>query len=135
MNLGMGVMLGMLSGNKKSAEAFTEAMGKIITALEITEKELLFTLDNGSRIKLFDDGQSCCESRYMHTDDDLPAFVGATLLGAEVRDGPSIDGEYDEIKDSEFLIVNTSLGQFTVVNYNEHNGYNGGFLIRCVKIN
>ena len=62
----------------------------------------------------------------MHTDDDLAAFVGAKLLGARIADGPTIEEDY-EVKESQFLIVETSLGEFTVVNYNEHNGYYGGF--------
>lgn len=124
-------MIGLLGGNRESAEAFTEAIGKTITDLRIRDEEALeFTFKDGTRLALFDDGQSCCEHRWMHTDDDLAYYVGSDLQGAEVREGPEVEDSY-EVKESEFLIVTTTKGQFTVVNYNEHNGYYGGFLIRA----
>ena len=132
-------MIGLLSGSERSVEIFSENIGKIIVALAIVEREdspfneLLFTFENGSKMKLFDDGQSCCESRYMNTDDNLADFIGASLQGAEVRAAEAEIGDYGDAKESEFLIVSTSIGQFTVVNYNEHNGYYGGFLIRAAE--
>lgn len=132
--VGIGVLLNRLSGNTESAKTVQENTGKVITALEITESELLFTFADDAKMKLFDDGQSCCEHRYMHTDDDIQDFVGATLQGAEVREGPMGEAnEWEETKESEFLIISTSKGQFTVVNYNEHNGYYGGFSV-CAKV-
>jgi hypothetical protein len=130
--LGIGAMLGLLGGNEESANTFKDAIGKTIAALEITEKELQFTFDDGSKIILFDDGQSCCEHRYMHTDDDIKYYTGSKLLSAETRAGGEVEGDCD-VKESEFLIVTTDKGSFTVVNYNEHNGYYGGFSIRCKK--
>jgi hypothetical protein len=133
-NLGIGVMLHMLTDHSESANAFQESIGKTIKGLWLVDNELRFDFEDGSRIKLFDDGQSCCEYRYMHTDDTLSDFIGAKLMDADVRDGGSIEGEYDCYKESQFLIVTTSLGQFTVVNYNEHNGYYGGFALLCERI-
>ncbi len=132
--VGLGVMIGLLDGNKDSVETFNQSTGKTIAALEIVENELIFTFDNDSKMKLFDDGQSCCETRYMHTDDNLQDFIGSMLQGAEVREGAEETSEWGESKESEFLIVSTSKGQFTIVNYNEHNGYYGGFLIVAAKV-
>ena len=131
---GVGVMISNLTGNKESVEAVTEASGKEIAALDIDEKRLLFTFADGTAMKLYDDGQSCCERRYMHTDDQLEDFVGAQFREAEVRNGPTESIEYGDPKESQFLVVTTSVGQFTVVNYNEHNGYYGGFAIRAAKV-
>ena len=64
----------------------------------------------------------------MHTDDDLTRFVGSEFVLAEAREGPDLSVEY-EIKESQFLVITTDKGVFTVVNYNEHNGYYGGFLM------
>ena len=77
-------------------------------------------------LRLYDGGQQCCEYRYMNTDDPLEYFIQSTFLGVDVRD---VSGWYDGIWGTEcaFLIVSTSLGEFTVANYNEHNGYYGGF--------
>jgi hypothetical protein len=69
----------------------------------------------------------------MHTDDVLQDFIGAKLLNAEVREGPTELDKYGDPIESEFLVVSTSIGFFTVVNYNEHNGYYGGFIIRCAR--
>lgn len=131
-HLGIGVMLHMLGGNAETVNVFQAALGKEIANLELikggaVDGVLRFTFTDGTAMELYDDGQSCCESRWMHTDDKLDDFVGATLIDAEVRNGPTEDGEYGEPKESQFLVVTTSKGQFTVVNYNEHNGYYGGF--------
>lgn len=135
-NLGLGVMLKMLGGNnEETVRTFSNAVGKSIKTLELVDNKLRFTFIDESGIALFDDGQSCCERRYMHTDDKLEDFVGTRLLGAEVRDGGVEDDEWGDVKESQFLIISTSIGEFTVVNYNEHNGYYGGFWIVCKAIN
>lgn len=130
--IGMGAMLSALGGNRESVAAWTSAVGKRIAALELADDELRFTLADGSRVALYDDGQSCCESRHLDTDDDLKSFVGAELRGAEVRDaGETTEGEYGNVHEIQFLVVETSSGQFTVSAHNEHNGYYGGISIRA----
>lgn len=137
----MGVMLGMLRGNLETVEAHNAAMGKVIASVAMEHEgdryhsmgespgdTLVLRFDDGTGIRFYDDGQSCCEHRYMHTDDDLAHFVGAAFMGAELRDGPEVEGDYD-VKECQFLLVNTSVGAFTMANYNEHNGYYGGFMI------
>jgi hypothetical protein len=124
-------MLGMLGGNKDSVDAYQLGAGKKIVDLRITETDLIFTFEDGYMMALTDQGQSCCEYRYMHTDDNLEDYIGSILMDAEVQPGAEEDFEWGECKDSEFLIITTSKGQFTVVNYNEHNGYYGGFAIRA----
>lgn len=130
-HLGVGVMLSMLGGNADSVGAFKGAMGKTITGLTLgTDDALHFVFDDGSKMKLFDDGQSCCENRYMRTDDNLTDFVGAKLLGAEIKEAPPLKDDYGE-HEVEFLEVQTDRGVFTMVSHNEHNGYYGGFSIRA----
>ena len=133
-NLGFGVMIGLLAGNEETVETFNQAVGKTISNVEVNDdSELVFIFTDNTAIKLFDDGQDCCENRWMHTDDDLSYFVGSTLQEAKVGEGPT-ENEDSEPKESQFLIITTSKGQFTVVNYNEHNGSYGGFLIRCQEV-
>lgn len=127
-NLGIGVMLNMLAGNEETVTAFRGAIGKRISALTLTDDALAFSFDDGTGLILRDDGQSCCESRYMRTDDELQNYIGATLVGAEIRDAPSIPDEYGE-HEVQFLVVKTSNGQFIMSSHNEHNGYYGGFSI------
>lgn len=128
-HLGMGVMIGMLSGNKEAVETIQASLGKTIANLELKEDDrLYFTFTDGSGMVVFDDGQSCCESRYMRTDDRLSDALGAVLLNLEVRDGPVESGDYGS-HDIQFLLVTTRKSVLTFSSHNEHNGYYGGFWI------
>ena len=128
--------MSQLAGSSDSAAAFVASVGKEAVSLELTKdkwdeyKELVFTFTDGTQLMIFDEGQSCCESRYMTTDDDLAGFVGSTLLEAEVADAPNIIGGYGD-HEVQFLHVKTSRGTFTVETHNEHNGYYGGFAVAC----
>ena len=127
----MGVMLAELGGNEESVKAFTSCLNKTITALSLGEDDALhFVMDDGTKMRLYDDGQSCCEHRYMRTDDKLADFVGAKLLGAEVKPAPSVPDQYGE-HEVAFLDVKTDKGVFQMASHNEHNGYYGGFAIRA----
>lgn len=125
---GMGVMIGMLGGNEKTVDAIKGSLGKKIAKVAVEDNRLKFEFADGSKLTLFDDGQSCCEHRYMVCDDDLAKFVGRKLTDFELADGPTMEdcGEPHEV---QFLKVYTSRGSFTVSNHNEHNGYYGGFWI------
>ena len=129
--LGMGVMLNHLSGNANSVKAFKNAIGNKISKVSISESgdilNLYFEKDTGVRFR--DEGQSCCEHRYMDTDDNLEDFVGAKLLDAEIREAPEQQDECGETHEVEFLDIKTDKGVFTISNHNEHNGYYGGFAI------
>lgn len=132
MNLGMGVMIGMLAGNDESAKTMQAAIGKRIAALRLSDDALHLEMADGSKLKIADEGQSCCESRYMRTDNDLSYYVGAELRGAEVREAPPVKGENDyDVHDVEFLVVQTDRGEFTMSSHNVHNGYYGGFCVRA----
>lgn len=131
-NLGMGVLIGLMAGNEDSVNAFKEGVGKIIKELSLSENAVHFTFEDGYKMSLFDDGQSCCESRYMACADDLKQFIGAKLLSAEVKSAPNQPDQYGE-HEVCFLDVTTDKGVFQVASHNEHNGYYGGFLIRARK--
>ena len=130
---GIGVMISNLAGNASSVAAITNATNKTIALVELADDELQFTFADGSKIGLYDDGQSCCEDRYMTTDDELKDFAGSVLLDAEVSEAPSIEDEYGE-HEVQFLNIKTSIGVFTMESHNEHNGYYGGFAIRAKNI-
>jgi len=131
---GVGVLISRLFGNQATVDALEASRDKEIATIGIDEERLLLTFIDGTAVRLYDDGQSCCEHRYMHTDDQIQDFVGALFKGAEVRDGPTEMDEWDDPKESQFLIITTSIGQFTVVNYNEHNGYYGGFALKAEQV-
>lgn len=125
-------MLRSIYGNENSVAVLTAALGKTFTSITLgTDDALHFVFDDGTKIKLADEGQSCCESRYMRTDDNLAEFVGAQFLGAEIKDAPSIeDDKYGE-HEVQFLEIKTSKCVFTMTSHNEHNGYYGGFSINA----
>lgn len=124
-NLGLGVMLQMLGGDKGSAQALTACLGKVITRVAMVDEALHISFEDGTKLAVSDDGQYCCESRYMTCDDNLESFVGDMFIGLEIKEAPPInDGGEDH--ECEFLEVQTNKGCFTLTNHNEHNGYYGG---------
>lgn len=128
---GIGVMLGMLGGNAESVAAIKDSLGKQIAALAMTDKAIRITFADGSVLRLADEGQSCCEHRYMRTDDKLDDFIGATLTDASLVDAPTQrnDDEYD-VREVQFLRLTTDKGVLVLSNHNDHNGYYGGFWIQ-----
>lgn len=133
-------MLQMLGGNKDSVDAFKSSVGKMITELkidkEMSEDSLVFTFEDETKMRLYDAGQSCCESRYLHTDDDLGTFIGSKLIDARILDAPDAtdDDDLDDVHEVEFLVVGTSKGVIVVETHNEHNGYYGGFAVRAQMV-
>jgi hypothetical protein len=119
----------------------TEHIGKTIEGLSLGvdsppgHTRLTLSLSGGVSLIFYDDGQDCCEHRYMNTDDDLSQYVGARFLGAELREykGDVGDDRHD-VLECQFLAILTDRGNITVANYNEHNGYYGGFDIVCKEV-
>lgn len=97
-----------------------------------TENRLEITFSDG-KLVIRDDGQSCCEDRYMTTDDYLPSFVGAKLLGYEVVAVAAADDEEDhgDCHDQMFVKIETTKGTITLVTHNKHNGHHGGFDVQA----
>lgn len=125
---GLGVMINKLFGRDRGGAVLEASKGKVITSAEVSEQQLVIAFADGTKIFFRDDGQSCCESRYMRTDDNPSDFVGGVLQDVQLRDAPSQEDEYGE-HEIQFLEVITSKGQFTISNHNEHNGYYGGFYL------
>ena len=126
--LGIGAMIQTLSGNEEIVDAIKSALNKTIEKVWLEENELLFEFTDGTNLKLYDNGQSCCEDRYMRTDDNLSEYEGAKLLDFELKNAPSQENIYGA-HEIQFLDVITDKGIFQMANHNEHNGYYGGFWI------
>lgn len=109
-------------------------VGRVITSVVLDSDVLRFMFADGSQMNLWDDGQSCCENRYMVTEDDLSLYSGAMLVNIEVRDAPDMEDEYDNVHEVQFLEVMTNRGCFTMSTHNEHNGYYGGFCVRMEAV-
>jgi len=141
-NFGLGVMLKILGGNEETVNSYHKAMGKTIKHIELSapnessdrwdddgQDTLKVTFDDGSMLTAYDAGQSCCEHRYMRTDDKFEDFVGAKLLSMELKEAPTTTDEYGDEHEVQFLELMTSKGALTMASHNEHNGYYGGFAI------
>lgn len=126
--IGAGAILCNLGGNAASAAVFGNALGRRISALGLSDDALSFAFDDGYGVELYDAAQSCCESRYLRTDDDLAYYVGAVLVGAEVSESEEMHSDWGT-HEIAFLRVSTDRGVFTVASHNEHNGYYGGISI------
>lgn len=124
---GIGVMIGLIDGNEETINAIKESLNKIIKSVVLNdENQLVFIFDDKSILRIYDDGQSCCEYRHMSTDDDLDYYSSSKLLDLELTSEETKEiGEYGEVHDVQFLKIKTSKGVFTMVNHNEHNGYYG----------
>jgi len=131
MSLGIGAMLHSLGGG--SAHSPNEYYGKEISDIKMDDKSLFIDFTNCVKIRIFDDGQSCCESRYMRTDDDMRSLIGKTLVSIETKDAPDIEDEYG-VHQVVFLEIRTNDGWITISNHNEHNGYYGGFGLSIEEI-
>ena len=113
-NLGMGVLINMLSGSdQRSQEAAKQALGKKIASAKVEDDVVTLVFEGGAVLRLKDDGQSCCGERYLMTDDDPAELAGTTLVDIEVRDAPSEEDEYGECHEVQFLAIKTSLGTLT----------------------
>jgi hypothetical protein len=133
--IGLGVMIQSLGGNETTVNAVKTSRGKIIQKVSLDGNELVFKFTDGTGLLMFDDGQSCCETRYMATSDNLEEYAGSTLLDFELKTAPSEETEYGD-HEIQFLDVKTSKGVFQMANHNEHNGYYGGFYIKAqLKMN
>lgn len=99
--------------------------------------DIFLTFEDGIRIKIWDNGQSCCEHRYTRTDDDPSDLIGKVFTSAIVKDGPDLTSEDDPgggPHDSQFLEIIAGGTCVTFCTHNEHNGYYGGFSINYLEM-
>lgn len=104
-----------------------KSLGKTISSVRINadrDNQLVLCFDDGGTLTITN-AASCCESRYWRTDDNLDDLVGAKLFGFCLKEGPTIEEEFDT-HETAFLEVLTDKGSAVFCAHNEHNGYYGG---------
>lgn len=133
--IGIGVMIHMLGGNEESV-AYNDALEKLIESAELRDDALFLHFTDKTAIRFMDEGQSCCEHRYMTCGDDLTTFAGAKFVGAEIREAPDAheEDDYGEPHEVQFLVVKTDRGNITCETHNVHNGYYGGFWVTVAAL-
>jgi hypothetical protein len=96
-------------------------------------ENVYIAFEDGRWLSIADEGQSCCESRYMTCDDDLSGHEGGQLISINTDapgHGPEVGEDDYGCHDTRFVKVQTTKGSFTICTHNEHNGYYGGFSLR-----
>jgi len=126
MNMGIGAMLySLIGGSKKDPSDY---YGRMIIDAEIHSDQFLLHFEDGVTIKIWDSAQSCCEHRYMSTDDNPKDLVGKKLKHIIMKECNTKETEYGDDHETVFVEIMTECGEtLTIVNHNEHNGYYGGF--------
>lgn len=105
-------------------------IGKTISTVVLTtEDKIHFVFTDDTKMTLYDNGQQCCELRYITTDDDLSTFSGSVLLGIVMKSYNSLDLNAYTTNEIQFLEVSTNNGCITFAAHNDHNGYYSGFNI------
>jgi len=130
--LGMAAMLHELSGG--SEESPSKYYGKKIIKAEISTERLLLAFEDGAKIKIWDDGQSCCEERHMSCEDDVSDLEGHFLRNIEVKSSGEEDAGWDGVYEWCFIEIATDQNFITLQTHNEHSGYYGGFGLSIKEI-
>lgn len=92
---------------------------------------------------LIDNRISCCETTgYFSTPDVLTDYVGSELLGIELTDTELMTDVIDceginvGVDNCMFVTIKTTLGDFQLTVYNDHNGYYGHTaMVRSKQLN
>lgn len=125
---GMGAMIHILTGGSEHDP--NEFYGRKIVSAQLDKtcdpERVRVSFEDGVNISIWDNGQSCCESRYITCDDDFSRIVGGNLLSIETKPAPDVEDEY-EVHEQVFIDIVSSEGTVTFTTHNEHNGYYGGF--------
>jgi hypothetical protein len=124
-------MLHFLGGG--SDEDPAKYYGRKIIEAGINDERLLLKFEDGVSIKVWDDGQSCCEHRYITCDDNVQDLVGGILTKIESKEGDSKEEDY-ETHEWCFVDIVTDKATITMCTHNEHNGYYGGFGLLVTEI-
>lgn len=130
--LGIGAMLHSLGGG--SPESASDYYGRKIVAATLENDQIFLTFGDGVTIRIWDAGQSCCESRYMRTDDNPSDLAGKTLTEISVKQAPDVEGGYGDVHEVAFLEIQADGETVTFSTHNEHNGYYGGFELSLHKV-
>lgn len=126
MSLGIGAMIHYLGGGSENDVKLF--IGKKVVEAKFSSENDKFYIgfDDGVKISIWDDGQSCCEHRYMTCDDNPKDIVGGELVSVGVKHAPDQEDDW-EVHEIAFLEVVTTKGTVQFATHNEHNGYYGGF--------
>lgn len=118
--------------------------GKTLLRVALVDDVLELSFTSGEIIAI-QDHSSCCETRYMRTDDALHEYAGAVFLSADISPvgevfRQELEAMYrkdddDRCHEVEFFRIATSKGDICFACHNEHSGYYGGFNLSVERKN
>lgn len=124
--IGLGVKIHYLGGGSEHDPA--KFYGRKIKKAFIENDKFVIEFTDKSQISIWDNGQSCCENRYMTCDDEPSSLKGGKLINIEVKKHEDSENDWGEVHEECFVEIATDKkGFITLVNHNQHNGYYGGF--------
>lgn len=129
--MGLQVMLNYLMRQDADCSKY---YGKKIIEANIDEDCLLLKFEDNISIKIWDDGQSCCEHRYITCDDNVKDLIGHVLIRIESKDGELKEKGNWEVHEWCFVDIVTDKATITICTHNEHNGYYGGFSLAITEV-
>lgn len=110
---------------------------QVLENIKLVGDDTIMLKVNGKEYNIWDNGQSCCEYRYITSDDDLTSFTGGTLEGVVQGECRSVDPDQDEWAEeheASFLRIYTSKGVIVFETHVEHNGYYGGLSVQLREV-
>ena len=108
-------------------ETVVKFVGKVVAQAYFTDYRIKLVFADDSAVELYDNGQLCCEHRYMTCDDEFEDLVGGKLTEVLVRAGGCTDLDEWNCDETMFMEIRTDKDFVTVCTHNTHNGYYGGF--------
>jgi len=128
MQPGLGVMLEYLGGGGESPSKY---YGRTIKKFKLVDDCIRLKFTDGATLSITDDGQSCCEARYITTDDEPGDLHGAVLTEIKEKDYTYTNNDDGwDCHEIVFLEFVTDKGSVVFETHNEHNGYYGGFALK-----
>jgi hypothetical protein len=121
----------MLSGG--SANSPDKYYGRKIKRAEIDEDRLKIEFVDGVIIHLWDNGQTCCEVRYVSCDDDVDDLIGGKLVKIESKESVERADFEGELHEMIFIEVATDKASITLCTHNVHDGRYGGFALTVTE--
>jgi hypothetical protein len=102
-----------------------EYYGRIIRGVQFFDSKILLFFEDC--VVSIVDQQSCCETRYFHTDYNIADLVGKVLNRIEQKDTVcgKDDGTHGNVIDVIFLEIQAGTECVSFAAYNRHNGYYG----------
>jgi hypothetical protein len=105
--------------------------GREIKGVALERQSLILEFTDGTALTIWDDGQSCCESRYVTCDDDINCLIGGKFHSVILKEADDIPTS--DIHEICFVDVWTDRSVITLCTHNEHNGYYGGFNLKITE--